>query len=54
VHQGSFEDITQGMPLCSNGSTYQIVGPYREIYIRHGKSQLPDSTTEIQFSVEKG
>ena len=27
---------------------------HREIYIRHGKGQLPDSTTEIQFSVEKG
>ena len=56
VHQGNFEDFTQGHAallewIDANG--YRIVGPYREIYIRHDKSKLSDSTTEIQFSVEK-
>jgi DNA-binding transcriptional MerR regulator len=56
VHQGEFEDFTQGHAalldwIDANG--YQIVGPYREIYIRHEKSELSDSTTEIQFPVER-
>ena len=56
VHQGNFEDFTQGHAallewIDANG--YKIVGPYREIYIKHDKRQLSDSTTEIQFPVEK-
>lgn len=56
VHHGEFEDFTQGHAalldwIDSNG--YRIMGPYREIYIRHDKSELSDSTTEIQFPVEK-
>ena len=56
VHHGEFEDFTQGHAalldwIDANG--YQIVGPYREIYIRHEKSELSDSTTEIQFPVER-
>jgi len=56
VHQGNFEDFTQGHAallewIDANG--YRIVGPYREIYIKHDKGQLSDSTTEIQFPVEK-
>ena len=56
VHHGNFEDFTQGHAailewIDSNG--YQIVGPYREIYIKHEKSDLSDSTTEVQFPVEK-
>jgi effector-binding domain-containing protein len=56
VHQGEFEDFTQGHAalldwIDFNG--YRIVGPYREIYIKHEKSELSDSTTEIQFPVEK-
>jgi effector-binding domain-containing protein len=56
VHQGNFEDFTQGHAallewIDANG--YQIVGPYREIYIKHEKEDLSDSTTEIQFPVEK-
>ena len=56
VHQGSFEDFTQGHAALLewiDSNAYQIVGPYREIYIRHDKGQLSDSTTEIQFPVEK-
>ncbi|HSL28294.1 MAG TPA: MerR family transcriptional regulator [Anaerolineales bacterium] len=56
VHQGDFADFTQGHAallewIDANG--YQIAGPYREIYIRHEHTALSDSTTEIQFSVEK-
>ena len=56
VHQGKFEDFTQGHAAIlewvdANG--YQIVGPYREIYIKHEKGDLAESTTEIQFPVEK-
>ena len=56
VHQGEFEDFTQGHAallewIDANG--YKIVGPYREIYIKHNKSQLSNSTTEIQFPIEK-
>jgi DNA-binding transcriptional MerR regulator len=56
VHQGNFEEFTKGHAALlewvdANG--YQIVGPYREIYIRHEKQDLAHSTTEIQFPVEK-
>ena len=56
VHQGSFEDFTQGHTallewIDANG--YKIVGPYREVYIQHDKGKLSDTTTEIQFPVEK-
>ncbi|MBC7876115.1 MAG: MerR family transcriptional regulator [Anaerolineales bacterium] len=56
VHQGNFEDFTQGHAallewIDANG--YKIIGPYREIYIRHQKEKLTNSTTEIQFPVEK-
>ena len=56
VHQGNFEDFTQGHAallewIDANG--YKIVGPYREVYIQHDKGKQSDSTTEIQFPVEK-
>lgn len=56
VHQGNFEDFTQGHAallewIDANG--YRIVGPYREIYLKHDKANLSDTTTEIQFPVEK-
>jgi DNA-binding transcriptional MerR regulator len=56
VHQGNFEDFTQGHAailewIDANG--YQIVGPYREIYIKHDRTELSDSTTEVQFPIEK-
>lgn len=56
VHQGNFEDFTQGHAallewIDVNG--YKVVGPYREIYIKHEKGNLSNSTTEIQFAVEK-
>jgi DNA-binding transcriptional MerR regulator len=56
VHHGNFEEFTQGHAALlewvdANG--YRIVGPYREIYIKHEKENLSDSITEIQFPVEK-
>jgi effector-binding domain-containing protein len=56
VHHGNFEDFTQGHAalfewIDANG--YRIAGPYREIYIRHEHGDLSDTTTEIQFPVEK-
>ena len=56
VHHGNFEDFTQGHTALlkwieANG--YRITGPYREIYLKHDKRNLKDSTTEIQFPVEK-
>lgn len=56
IHQGDFEDFTQGHAallewIDANG--YKIVGPYREIYIRHDKRKLDDTTTEIQYPVER-
>lgn len=56
VHQGNFEEFTRGHAallewIDANG--YRIVGPYREIYIRHNKDDLSESTTEIQFPVER-
>jgi effector-binding domain-containing protein len=56
VHQGNFEEFTQGHTallewIDANG--YQIVGPYREVYIKHEKNNLSDTTTEIQYPVEK-
>jgi len=56
VHQGSFEDFQQGHAailewIDANG--YKIAGPYREIYIKHDRAELSDSTTEVQFAVDK-
>jgi effector-binding domain-containing protein len=56
VHQGDFEEFTQGHAALLewiDAHGYKIVGPYREIYIQHDKENLSDSTTEIQFPVEK-
>lgn len=56
VHHGSFDEFTQGHAallewIDANG--FRIVGPYREIYIKHEKNNLSDTITEIQFPVEK-
>jgi effector-binding domain-containing protein len=55
VHHGDFENFTQGHTVLlkwveANG--YKIVGPYREIYIKHDHD-TSESTTEIQYPVEK-
>ena len=56
VHHGKFEDFTQGHAALLewiDGNRYKITGPYREIYLKPQEGQLEDSTTEIQFPVEK-
>jgi DNA-binding transcriptional MerR regulator len=56
VHQGNFQDFTQGHAAILewiNANGYRIAGPYREIYIKHTKDELLDTTTEVQFPVEK-
>jgi len=56
VHQGNFADFTQGHAALLewiDANDYQIVGAYREIYIKRDKRKLDDTTTEIQFPVEK-
>jgi effector-binding domain-containing protein len=56
VHHGDFSDFNQGHSALlkwieENG--YQIVGPFREIYIKHNPENLADTTTEIQFPIAK-
>jgi DNA-binding transcriptional MerR regulator len=56
VHHGNFEEFTQGHAALLewiDANRYQIIGPYREVYIKHDKSNLSDTTTEIQYPVEK-
>jgi effector-binding domain-containing protein len=57
VHQGDFADFTKGHAALLEWvyvNEYIIVGPYREIYIKHNKANLSDTVTEIQFPVQKG
>jgi DNA-binding transcriptional MerR regulator len=56
VHHGAFENFVQLHATLlewveANG--YRIVGPYREIYIQHQQDDMTDSTTEVQYPVEK-
>lgn len=56
VHHGDFSDFQQGhiaLMKWIEDNGYRIAGPYREIYIHHDHQNLSDSTTEIQFPVEK-
>jgi DNA-binding transcriptional MerR regulator len=56
VHEGDFEDFQIGHPILlkwieANG--YRVAGNYREIYIKHDPNNMKDTTTEIQYPVEK-
>jgi DNA-binding transcriptional MerR regulator len=56
VHEGNFEDFQIGHPILlkwieENG--YRVAGAYREIYIRHDPNNLAETSTEIQYPVEK-
>jgi len=46
-------DLRAQHPEWIDANGYRIVGPYREIYIKHDNASTSDSTTEIQFPVEK-
>ena len=57
VHEGDFADFTEGHVALLEWihvNDYIIVGPYREIYTKHNKTNLSDTATEIQFPVQKG
>lgn len=56
VHHGEFENFQQGHVALlkwieENG--YRVVGHYRELYIKHDPDDTANSTTEIQYPVEK-
>ncbi|MEP7285875.1 MAG: MerR family transcriptional regulator [Chloroflexota bacterium] len=56
IHHGAFENFFQEHTTLlkwieANG--YEIVGPYREIYINHDRNNMVDSATEIQYPVKK-
>jgi DNA-binding transcriptional MerR regulator len=56
VHQGEFENFTQlhgALLTWIEANGYRIVGPYREIYIKHNPDNMSDSATEVQYPVEK-
>lgn len=56
VHHGDFAGFTSMHPallgwIGANG--YEIVGPSREVYLRHDPAKPGDSVTEIQYPVAK-
>jgi DNA-binding transcriptional MerR regulator len=56
VHHGAFENFTQlhtALHHWVEANQYQVVGPYREIYLSHNSQDLGDSVTEIQYPVAK-
>lgn len=57
VHHGDFEDFTQlhtAILQWVEANAYDLVGGYREIYIKHNPDDYNDSTTEVQFPVKQG
>lgn len=56
VHHGDFSDFTQthvALLQWIEGNGYRIAGPFREIYLKHDPNDWNDSTTEVQYPVEK-
>jgi DNA-binding transcriptional MerR regulator len=56
VHHGNLADFTKLHPALLRwieANRYRIVGPSREIYIRHDPRHPQDSVTEVQYPVEK-
>jgi DNA-binding transcriptional MerR regulator len=56
VYHGRFENFTQLHPVLHQwveANQYQIVGPYREIYIDFNPEDLSNSVTEVQYPVAK-
>ena len=56
VHHGAFEDFTQlhtEILQWVERNGYDIVGPYREIYIQHNPDDYSESATEVQYPVAK-
>jgi DNA-binding transcriptional MerR regulator len=56
VHHGNFEDFTQlhtAIVQWIEANGYEIVGAYREIYLKHNPDDYSDSATEVQYPVKK-
>ena len=56
VHHGDFSDFTQthvALHKWVEDNSYRVTGPYREIYLEHDPDDLSNSTTEVQYPVEK-
>ncbi len=56
VHHGDFSEFTQVHTALlgwveENG--YRVAGPYREVYIEHRPDDLGESTTEVQYPIER-
>lgn len=56
LHEGSFDNFTKTHAVLlswieSNG--YQVVGPYREIYLKNDQNDPNSSSAEVQYPVEK-
>ena len=55
VHHGNFEDFTQlhtAILQWIEANGYQVIGAYREVYIKHNPDDYSDSTTEVQYPVK--
>ena len=56
VHHGAFENFVQlhgALLTWIEANGYHVVGPYREIYIKHDPENMSDSATEVQYPIEK-
>lgn len=56
VHHGDFEEFTQlhtAILQWVEANGYEIVGGYREIYIKHDPNDFSDSTTEVQYPIKQ-
>lgn len=56
VHHGDFSTFTQthvALLRWTEENGYRVAGPFREIYLEHDPDDLSDSTTEVQYPVEK-
>ena len=56
VHHGDFSNFTQthvALLKWIETNDYRVSGPFREIYLKHDPDDWSDSTTEVQYPVEK-
>jgi DNA-binding transcriptional MerR regulator/effector-binding domain-containing protein len=56
VHHGAFQNFTRlhaALLEWMDANGYNIVGPYREIYIQHDPHNMAESAVEIQYPIEK-
>ena len=56
THHGDFDNFVQLHAVLLDwieSNNYQVIGPYREFYIKHHDKGMSDSSTEIQYPVAK-